>query len=125
VSLHQEVRKTTEPLRPPSGPTDFTVGAPLIDLRSGIRGAASRGGSRKIRGEGHSFLGVLEQFYFVSLVVQNTDDRSILKSYGGIEMVLWDLRVRSGTSPSTHSWEARQDRDSVLFGICLNLWRKQ
>ena len=45
-------------------------------------------------------------------VVQNTDDASILKSYGGIEMALWICGVRSGTSRSTKCWEARSERRS-------------
>ena len=32
-------------------------------------------------------------------VVQNTDDASILKSYGGIEMALWDLRGKIWNQP--------------------------
>ena len=32
-------------------------------------------------------------------VVQNTDDASILKSYGGIEMALWDLRGKVWNQP--------------------------
>ena len=34
-------------------------------------------------------------------VVQNTDDSSVLKLFGGIEMALWDLRGNSGGSRST------------------------
>src|SRR5262249_27702672 len=32
-------------------------------------------------------------------VVQNTDDNSILKSFGGIEMALWDLRGKAWSQP--------------------------
>src|SRR5690349_13085093 len=32
-------------------------------------------------------------------VVQNTDDKSILKSFGGIEMALWDLRGKYWKQP--------------------------
>lgn len=32
-------------------------------------------------------------------VVQNTDDNSILKSFGGIEMALWDLRGKAWNQP--------------------------